>query len=99
MAVAFKHYSGDLELKGIFPIRETIVRAKFPAGRIVRSDSFDLLVGTADGRYDTQNFVPVTRRICYKTNGTKHECGPRCRGAKGHNCECSCGGQFHGVDA
>lgn len=97
--VTFKHFNNDTELTLVFPVRETTVRAKFPAGKIVRSDSFDLLVGTTDGRYDKQNFLPVTRRICYKTNGTKHECGPRCRSATGHNCECSCGGKFHGIDA
>ena len=30
---------------------------------------------------------------------TDHECDARCMGAKGHVCECSCGGANHGVAA
>lgn len=33
--------------------------------------------------------------------GTENErikCGPKCRSAKGPDCECSCGGQNHGED-
>lgn len=29
----------------------------------------------------------------------RHECGPRCMGATGPNCECSCGGANHGAGA
>ena len=29
---------------------------------------------------------------------TAKGCDARCTGAKGHNCECSCGGKNHGVD-
>lgn len=28
-----------------------------------------------------------------------HVCGAACRNAKGHSCECSCGGEHHGADA
>lgn len=28
----------------------------------------------------------------------QHPCDARCTGAKGHNCECSCGGENHGRD-
>lgn len=27
-----------------------------------------------------------------------HPCDPRCTGATGHSCECSCGGANHGMD-
>ncbi len=30
---------------------------------------------------------------------TKHKCGARCMSSTGHVCECSCGGQNHGVGA
>ena len=30
---------------------------------------------------------------------TDHECDPRCTGATGKNCECSCGGKNHGMAA
>jgi hypothetical protein len=29
---------------------------------------------------------------------TECPCDRRCTGAKGHNCECSCGGTNHGID-
>jgi hypothetical protein len=94
----FKYFSGEVELAIHYPVRRELVRAKFPAGRIRKFDDFDLLVGTVNGRYDRENFLPVTRVICYNPRGSKHECGPRCRSAKGGDCECACGGQFHGVD-
>jgi len=42
--------------------------------------------------------LPVTRTIYFKSNPSLHVCDARCRHAKGHNCECSCGGKFHGID-
>lgn len=30
---------------------------------------------------------------------TEHECGSKCMSAKGHVCECSCGGTNHGKAA
>lgn len=30
---------------------------------------------------------------------TDKACDTRCEGAKGHKCECSCGGENHGVSA
>ena len=27
-----------------------------------------------------------------------HKCDARCTGARGHNCDCSCGGKNHGCD-
>lgn len=94
----FKYFSGKVELGNFFPMKRETVRAKFPQGTIKRFDSFDLLVGTIDGRTDRENFQPVTRIICFNPNGTAHKCGAHCRCAKGGDCECSCGGQFHGID-
>jgi len=37
---------------------------------------------------------PITATIA-----ENHECGAGCRRAKGCSCDCSCGGEFHGVDA
>ena len=28
----------------------------------------------------------------------EHKCDARCSSARGHNCECSCGGENHGAD-
>jgi len=41
--------------------------------------------------------IRADRAIEYKRNPSKHECGPRCMEARGHLCECSCGGRNHGA--
>ncbi len=94
----FKSYSEETELALTFPRPRGEVRERFPLGRIRAFDSFQLMVGTVDGRYSHESYLPVTRLICYKVNGTKHKCGGRCRQAKGGDCECECGGRFHGID-
>ena len=44
--------------------------------------------------------TPVHRVVAFKNhNPSLHKCGARCRNAKGPNCECSCGGEFHGADS
>jgi len=35
---------------------------------------------------------PIVARV------SEHKCDARCTSAKGHNCECSCGGENHGSD-
>lgn len=43
--------------------------------------------------------APVARVVAFKNhNPSLHKCGPKCRNAKGPNCECSCKGEFHGID-
>ena len=63
--------------------------------RFKRVDSFSMWIG----RDETGAVLPVTRVIDFKKNPSLHKCDARCRTAKGHNCECSCGGQFHGSGA
>lgn len=93
-----KYFSGDVELRGAYPLPRTDVRALFPSGKIQKYDSFNLLVGTVDGRYRTSDgFLPVTRIIRYNEAGSKHQCGGRCVNAKGGDCECACGGKNHGA--
>ncbi len=98
VAKEFKYFSGEIELHCTFPMERALVRAKFPEGRIKKFDDFSLQVGTVSGRSDPQDFLPVSRIICFKTNGSRHKCDSRCRCAKGDECECECGGKFHGVD-
>jgi hypothetical protein len=94
-----KYFSGMVELSGaVYPVKRAIVRAEFPVGTIKKFDDFNLLVGTVSGKYDTTNFLPVTRIIRHDENGSGHKCDSRCRCAKGGDCECSCGGEFHGID-
>lgn len=50
--------------------------------------------------YINKQRVPVARMVAYKNhNPSLHECDGRCMSAKGHNCECECGGLNHGVAA
>lgn len=92
------YYSGNIQLKNI----QSIENAKFlQIGGIKsphnRFDSFQRLAGHPVSGPDA--ILPVTRRIEYKSNPSKHKCGPRCRSAKGHQCECECGGEFHGINS
>lgn len=92
------YYSGDVELANVWPERNKLVRERFPKMKIVRCDSFYDYVGVPNGQKDRSNFMPVTRRVFWNQQGKQHKCGPRCRSAKGHDCECECGGKNHGVD-
>lgn len=90
------YFSGTTEVKNVFGLSN----AKFVAIGGQRSkhnqyDSFCRLVGHPTTGADA--ILPVTRTIFYKSNPSLHKCDARCRHAKGHNCECSCGGEFHGA--
>ena len=42
----------------------------------------------------------VARVVGFKNhNPSLHKCGAKCRNARGPGCECSCKGEFHGVDS
>lgn len=97
MSTTVRHFSNEIELKSVWPEYRDKVRALFPDGKIKKYDGYSLLVGSPD-KLLTSGFLPVTRSITYKTNGSNHKCGARCRSAKGHNCECECGGRNHGID-
>ena len=43
--------------------------------------------------------VLIDRIIDYKKTRQPHKCDARCRNAKRGDCECACGGEFHGCDA
>lgn len=94
MSTKVKYFSGDVQLVSVQPVKNE----QFIAMGGVKSkgnyyDSFSRLAGkTQDGK-----LLPVTRTIFYKKNPSLHVCDGRCRHAKGGNCECSCGGQYHGI--
>lgn len=93
-----KYFSGDVELKGAYPLSRATVRELFPTGKIQKYDDFNLLVGTVDGQYRTSGgFLPVTRIIRFNPEGSNHKCDGRCLNAKRGDCECSCGGKNHGA--
>lgn len=41
----------------------------------------------------------IARVIQFKSHPSRHACDARCQSAKGHQCECSCGGANHGIAA
>lgn len=60
-----------------------------------RSDSFQRFVGKdATGR-----LLPLTRSIERPGHSSNHKCDARCQNARGHKCECACGGHNHGKGA
>lgn len=95
-----RYFSGSVEIKGAYPIAKAQVRAKFPLPLKIKCyDSSSYFCGTADGKYNFSEYLPVTRIIRHNEHGTLHECGSKCRNAKGGDCECSCGGVYHGVNS
>lgn len=93
-----KAYSGTEELPVYWSTDKAEFDKLFPGytGKVKRYDAYTRLVG----RDQNGNVQPVTRIIDYKwRNPSLHKCDGRCLHAKGGNCECSCGGQFHGSKA
>lgn len=88
-----KYFSGTIQGAGLQPMDNAEFAKRFPGVVGKRSDSFSKWV-----TFDANNqAMPVTRKIDFKKNPSLHKCDARCRDAKGHNCECSCGGKFHGA--
>jgi hypothetical protein len=93
-----KYFSGSVPVKDIFPLetqRFLAIGGKPSKGTYY--DGFRRKVGHPVSGPDA--ILPVTRTIFFKSNPSLHKCDARCRNAKGTNCECACGGEFHGVDA
>lgn len=89
-----KYFSGTDELRSIRPVPN----AQFAAmgGVKARGNYFDVFKRLAG--VDAEGVLrPVSRTIFFKKNPSLHKCDARCRHAKGGNCECSCGGKFHGA--
>ena len=72
----------------------------FPNVKGLWYDSFSKYVGNPiiNGNIERKTIMPITRRIDYKKNPSLHKCDARCQNAKGHICECSCGGKYHGIN-
>lgn len=90
------YYCGTTALKNVFGLPN----AQFTAIGGERSkhnsyDGYNRMVGHTNEGPDA--ILPVTRMIEYKSNPSLHKCDARCQSAKGHLCECSCGGKFHGA--
>ena len=92
------YFSGETKLGDVFPLDNK----KFFLIGGTRSkhnsyDGYQRLAGKPEAA--PAAFLPVTRKIFYKVNGSKHKCDARCQSAKGGNCECECGGKNHGIAA
>ena len=91
-----KYFSGTTPVKNVFPL----TNARFAAiggvpAKGNRYDGYHRLAGHPETGPDAT--LPVTRTIYFKSNPSLHKCDARCCHAKGSNCECSCGGEFHGA--
>lgn len=94
----FKYYCGDIELGDVFYIKEDrFLKIGGVPSKHNYVDSFSRWVGKPkDG---PAAWMPVTRRIEYKDRPSLHKCDARCQNAKGHVCECACGGKNHGANS
>ena len=86
-----KYYYRDIELKDCY-MQKSAWAKRNGANRV---DSFSVMVGHPVSGPDC--IFPATRLIYYRTRPSLHKCDTRCMAAKGHNCECSCGGKNHGI--
>jgi hypothetical protein len=92
------HFHDDVPLFGVWNMDNRQFNSAFPGIKGMRADSFSRWVGYAsESARSSDPVLPVTRRIYYKRNPSLHKCDARCQHAKGHECECSCGGKNHGI--
>jgi hypothetical protein len=97
----FRYFSdlpgGTIELTSQGYIQNMLrkeLAAKFPGLKAKSYDSFSVMA-----KYHNGELLPITRAIEYKTRPSLHKCDARCVHAKGHKCECACGGKNHGRGA
>ncbi len=85
-----------LQSRGSYGMDNAEFAAKFPGVRGIRYDGYSMLV--AYPFEGTSGPLPVTRKIEYKAQPSRHECNAKCMNGK-HNgtCECKCGGKNHGA--
>jgi len=95
-----KYFSGTQELVSTHWLGNAAFHRRFGFVLLgMRVDGYGKLVGYAPGATMDGQELPVTRVIEYMRSPSKHKCDARCTHAKGRQCECSCGGQFHGSQA
>ena len=88
----FSDWNGQtIQLPYLSTISNAEFARMFPGIKGRRCDSFSRYVCKIAGV-----LLPVTRSIEFKRNPSLHKCDARCQSAKGHQCECSCGGANHG---
>lgn len=92
---SIKYFSGDQEVVSMYYGGKNSEWLKSVKAK--RIDSLYRMVGHPVSGYDAT--MAITRVIEYKKNPSLHKCDSRCMNAKGHSCECSCGGKNHGINA
>lgn len=93
-----KYFNDVVELVGIRPVDNKIFEN---LGGIKSKhnyyDGYQRFVGKV--KSSDSILLPVTRKIEYKSCPSLHKCDARCQNSKGHICECSCGGMYHGINS
>lgn len=90
----FSDFNGEtVEVKNYDLMKRTKFFETFPGIKGKNFDGFDKYVGKHPV---TGAIIPITRLISFADKPKLHVCDARCMNAKGHNCECSCGGANHG---
>ena len=94
MTICFSDTASDaFVISHVYGMNNEEFARLFPGVRGFRFDSFRRLVG----KDENGTVRPVTRRIEYKKQPSRHVCNARCVGGKcGGTCECRCGGKNHG---
>ena len=92
----FSDYTGEaIELTFSSAIPNAEFAARFPGVKGIRYDGYTMWIGRAEG---SNQWLPVTRKIEYKSAPSKHECNAKClNGKHTGTCECKCGGKNHGA--
>lgn len=91
-----RFFNGTTELNYVF----RVTNAEFDRiGGVPNKHNFVTRLTRLAGRVETgrEPTLPVTRKIYFADNASLHKCDARCRNAKGHDCQCSCGGANHGA--
>lgn len=92
----FSDFNGQcVELVYVTSIPNQEFAARFPGVKGLRYDGYSMWVGRETA---TSQRLPVTRKIEYKSQPSRHECNSKCLGGKATGvCECKCGGKNHGA--
>ena len=93
---SFSDYLGaPIELVAFKAMPNAEFLARLPGVKGFRHDGYSMQIGLAHG---SNQWLPVTRKIEYKSFPSKHQCDSKCLNGK-HNgkCECQCGGKNHGA--
>jgi len=94
--INFSDITGEaVELIYVTSIANNEFASRFPGVKGMRYDGYSIWVGRASA---TSPLLPVTRKIEYKSQPSKHECNAKCINGKHTGvCECRCGGKNHGA--